>query len=174
MKRYVMLIAGAMLGLSSLAGAQTTSLAVTVGAEASLTVTTGTTSLSTASTTFANPYTGTTNLTYLIRTSKSTGSGQITVKITSDFAAAGGPSVATPPSAGDALTYTCTVAAPGTACTGTQTSSTTATTQVGTFGAAASSAKAGNSASLAWSLTDDPVYQPGAYSATATFAISAL
>lgn len=174
MKPYAMLLAGTMLGLSSLAGAQTTSLSVTVGPEASLTVTTGSTSLSTTSTTFANPYTGSTSLTYLIRTSKSTGSGNITVKITSDFAGTGGPSVATPPSTGDALTYTCTVASPGTACTGTQTSSTAATTPVASFGAAASSTKAGNSASLAWSLTDDPVYQPGSYSATATFAISAL
>jgi hypothetical protein len=124
-------------------------------------------------TTFSNPYTGTTNLTYFIRTGKSTGGGSLTLKITTDFAGTGGPSVATPPTAGDALSYTCTVTAPGTACTGSQTASTTTATALGTWGAGVSSAKAGNSASVAWSLTDDPVYAAGAYTATATFTISA-
>jgi hypothetical protein len=109
----------------------------------------------------------------MIRTTKSTGSGTVTVKITADFAGTGGPSVATPPSSGDALSYTCTVSAPGTACTGSQTASTTAATSLATFGAGASSAKAGNSASTSWSLTDDPVYATGTYTATATFTISA-
>ena len=49
----------------------------------------------------------------------------------------------------------------------------TAATSVATFGAAASSAKAGNTGSVAWSLTDDPVYATGAYAATVTFTISA-
>jgi hypothetical protein len=56
-------------------------------------------------------YTGTTAFLYKIRTTQSTGTGAVNVKITSDFAGAGGPSVLTPPSAGDALTYSCTVAA---------------------------------------------------------------
>jgi hypothetical protein len=44
---------------------------------------------------------------------------------------------------------------------------------VATFGAAANSTSAGNSASTAWSLTDDPVYATGTYTATATYTISA-
>src|ERR1035438_2308780 len=100
MRRHATTIAATclMLALAGMAQAQlTTSLSVVVGAEASLTVNTGTTSLTTASTSFANPFTGTTSLTYLIRTTKAGGSGTITVKITSDFAGTGGPSVTTPP-----------------------------------------------------------------------------
>jgi hypothetical protein len=160
-------------GVAQAQNTGTTSLSVVVGPEAALTVTTGTTSLATTSTTFGNPFTGTTNLTYFIRTTKATGTGTLTLKITTDFAGTGGPSVTTPPSTNDALTYTCTVSSPGTACTGTQTASTAASTALGSWGAAANSTKAGNSASVAWSLTDDPVYATGTYTATATFTISA-
>jgi len=175
MKRYVTMIACSLVAFAGLLHAQTgtTTLSVTVGPEAALTVTTGTTSLATTSTTFGLPFTGSTALTYQIRTTKSTGSGTLTLKITTDFGGTGGPSVGTPPSAGDTLQYTCTVSAPGTACTGSQTASTSASTSVATFGAGASSTKAGNSASVAWSLTDDPVYSTGTYTATATFTISA-
>ncbi len=176
MRRYAIAAAICLLVLAGLAQAQntgTTTLSVVVGPEAALTVTTGTTSLSTTSTTFGNPFTGTTNLSYFIRTTKATGTGTLTLKITADFAGTGGPSVATPPSTGDALTYTCTVSAPGTACTGSQTASTTTATSLGSFGAGANSTKTGNSASVAWSLTDDPVYATGTYTATATFTISA-
>jgi len=76
--------------------------------------------------------------------------------------------VTTPPSAGDALTYTATVSAPGTAASGTQTASTSASSALGSFGAGASSAKAGNSASVSWNLTNDPVYGTGTYTATVT------
>jgi hypothetical protein len=44
---------------------------------------------------------------------------------------------------------------------------------VATFGAGASSANAGTAASTAWSLTNDPLYHTGSYSATATYTISA-
>ena len=154
------------------AGTGTTTLSVTVSAEAALQVTTTTTTLAAAGTIF-NPYTGTTNLTYKIRTTQSTGTGTLTLKVTSDFSPANGPSVLTPPSAGDALTYTCTVAAPGTGCSGSLTASTTASTSVATFGAGASSANAGNASSTAWSLTNDPVYKTGSYSGTVTYTISA-
>lgn len=137
-----------------------------------MTVTTGTTSMATTGTNFSVPYTGTTNLTYQIRTTKTGGTGNVSLKITADFAGTGGPSVTTPPTTGDALTYTCTVSSPGTACSG-QTASTAASTPVATFGAGANSTKAGNTASVAWSLTDDPVYATGTYTATATFTISA-
>jgi hypothetical protein len=163
---------GALSAFGQFAASGTTTLSVNVAAEASISITTATTTLSSTPGLFVD-YTGTTAFLYKIRTTQSTGTGTVNVKITSDFAGAGGPSVLTPPSAGDALTYSCTVAAPGTACTGPITALTTATTSVATFGADARSAKAGNSGSLAWTLTNDPVYQTGTYTATATFTISA-
>jgi hypothetical protein len=123
--------------------------------------------------TIFNPYTGTTNLTYKIRTTQSTGTGNVTLKVTSDFSPANGPSVTTPPSAGDALTYTCTATAPATGCSSATTASTASATSVATFGAGASSANAGNAASTVWSLTNDPVYHTGSYTATVTYTISA-
>jgi hypothetical protein len=150
----------------------TTALTVAVGVEAQISVTNATTNLTDASA-FAD-YAGTTNLVYKIRTAPSTGTGSITAQVTSDFSPANGPSVATPPNAGDALTYTCTVSAPGTACAGTQTASTTVATSVATFGADAHSVTAGNSASVAWTLTNDAAYRAGTYSATVTFTVSAM
>jgi hypothetical protein len=154
------------------AASGTTTLQVTVAAEAALQVTTATTTLTAVGSIFNN-YTGTTNLTYKIRSTAATGTGSITLKVTADFNPAGGPSVGTPPSAGDALTYTCAVAAPGTACSGSTTASTAASTSVATFGAGASSTGAGNDASTAWTLTNDPAYKTGGYSATVTYTISA-
>ena len=173
MKRCVLSFACVLLALAGLAQAQTTTLTVAVAPEAALSVAAATTPLATTSTNFSNPYTGTTAITYLIRTSKSTGTGTITLQITSDFSGAGGPSVANPPTAGDALTYTCSVSAPGTPCSGTQTAATKSATAVGSFGAGANSSKSGNAGSVSWALTDDPVYATGTYSATATFTISA-
>ncbi len=178
MKKLFLTIAASALFVGSVARGQsfgtsgTTTVSVTVGAEASIRVDTATTNLTTTGTIF-NDYTGTTSLTYKIRTTTSGGTGSITSKVTADFGPANGPSVASPPSAGDALTYTCTVSAPATPCSGAQTSSTTAETNVATFGANAHSAKAGNSGSVGWTLTNDPVYQTGSYSATVTFTISA-
>jgi hypothetical protein len=163
---------GGVSAFGQFAASGTTTLSVTVPAEASISITTATTTLSSTPGLFVD-YTGTTAFTYKIRTTQSTGTGAVNVKITSDFAGAGGPSVATPPSAGDALTYNCTVAAPGTACTGPVTALTTATTNVATFGADAHSGLAGNSGSVSWTLTNDPAYKTGTYTATATFTISA-
>lgn len=169
--RSVILMAG--LGAASafgqFAATGTTNVSVTVSPEAAIQINTATTTLTSAGV-FAD-YTGTTNLTYKIRTSQTSGSGSIVMKITTDFGA-GGPSVASPPT-GDALTYTCTVASPGTACTGSVTALTTGNTSVATFGAGASSAKAGNTGSVTWDLPDDPAYKAGTYSAIATFTISA-
>src|SRR5438067_5861898 len=117
MKR-MLLLAGTLLLIPSLAHAQlgtatgTTTVTVTVGAEAALNITTGSTSLTNTGNNFSN-YAGTTNLTYFVRTTATGGSGSITLQVTSDFSPINGPSVATPPTAGDALKYTCTVAAPG-------------------------------------------------------------
>jgi len=177
------LVALTLLLATSLAHAQlgsstgTTTVTVVVGAEAALTVA-ATPNLTSTGTNFSS-YTGTTNLTYFIRTTASGGSGSLTLKVTTDFnCAAGGPCVATPPTTGDALSYTCTVANPGnngtaTPCTGSQTASTTASTGVATFGADARSLFAGNSASTSWTLTNDPKYKTGSYSAVVTFTISA-
>jgi hypothetical protein len=150
-----------------------TSLSVSVAAEASILIDTATTTLQSTTGLFAD-YKGTTNFTYKIRTTQSGGAGAVNVKITSDFTGTGvGPSVANPPTAGDALTYSCAVASPATSCTGPVTALTTGTTNVAIFGADARSAKLGNTGSVDWTLTNDPVYQTGTYTATATFTISA-
>jgi len=149
-----------------------TNLNVTVEAEASLYVSTANTALTSTGTLFSD-YTGTTNFMYKIRTSKTSGAGNIQLKVTTDFSPSGGPSVANPPTAGDALTYSCTVSSPGTPCSGTQTASTTSNTPVGSFGANARSAREGNSGSVAWTLTNDPLYETGSYSAVVTFTVSA-
>jgi hypothetical protein len=176
MKRHAIATLGALLIMAGTARAQatgTTTVTVAVAAEASLTINTATSTLSTSGTTFSNPFTGTTSLTYKIRTTKGTGAGSITLKVTSDFPGPGGPSVLTPPTAGDALTYNCTLVGLGTACTGPITSSTSTATNVGTFGADAKSTAAGNAGTINWSLTNDPMYSTGSYSATVTFTISA-
>jgi hypothetical protein len=166
------------LGVGGLAHAQfaasgATTLSVTVGAEAAISVTTSTTSMTTTGTTFSNPFTGTTNFSYKVRTTTTGGNGTITLKVTTDFSPANGPSVATPPTAGDALSYTCTLGGVGTACTGSQTASTSASTSVATFAAATKSTSAGDTGSVAWSLTNDPKYSTGTYTATVTLTISA-
>ena len=149
----------------------TTNLQVNVSVEAGVRVDTPATNLTSAGV-FAD-YTGDTDFTYKIRTS-SGGSGTITLQITSDFAPAGGPSVAAPPDPADTLTYTCAMSAPGTACAGSQTADTASQTAVATFGGDAHSVRLGNSPnSVSWTLVNDPMYDTGAYSATATFTISA-
>jgi hypothetical protein len=149
----------------------TTTLAVSVAAEATLSVSNSSTSLTTSSI-FGN-YTGATNLTWKIRTSAGNGTGSITAKVTTDFNGINGPSVANSAATGDTLSYTCAADSPATACSGAQTASTTAATSVASFGAAASSKKGGSSATVNWSLVDDPAYAPGSYAATVTFTISA-
>jgi hypothetical protein len=148
----------------------TTIMNVVVSPVATILITTGTTALVAAST--SAPYTGTTSFTYIVRTSQTTGSGSIQLKITSDFSPSSGPSVASPPTSGDALTYTCTSSL-GTPCSTTQTASTTANTSVVSFGADTSSSILGSTGSVSWSLSNDPLYKSGTYTATATFTISA-
>jgi hypothetical protein len=114
------------------------------------------------------------SVSYQVRTSP-VGSGRITLQIGSDFAPTGGPSVAS-----GALTYTCGSADLGAPCSGTQTASTTAQTPVlslpasaCTGGGGACSSRDPNSVNLTFTLTDDPGYSTGSYSATITFRISA-
>jgi hypothetical protein len=170
-------LAGAMLSLAGVARAQfnatgTTTLSVNVASDAAIQISTGNTAMATAGAAFSSDYTGQTSFIYKIRTSAAAGTGTITLRVTSDFNA-GGPSVTAPPTAGDTLTYTCSVTNPGTGCAGSLTASTTSSTSVATFGSNAKSAKAGNSGSTSWDLTNDPLYSTGTYTATVTFTISA-
>jgi len=177
--KKVMFVAVALLLMSPLGHAQglgtptvTNQVTVTVNSEAALTIGASATNLTSLGTNFSD-YTGTTPFTYFIRTTNSTGTGFIKLQVTTDFAPAGGPSVGTPPSASDTLSYTCTVSNPGTACSGSQISATASQTSIATFGANAHSAKVGNSASVNWTLTNDPLYTTGSYTAVVTYTISA-
>ncbi len=171
------LVLAGMLLFALNAGAQpfgptgTTTINVTVAAEASLYINDSSTSL-TGGPLFAD-YTGTTNFTYKIRTSQGSGTGTITSLVTADFSPPGGPSVANPPTPGNTLAYTCNVSAPATSCSGSQTSSTTVAQPVASFGSNARSARPGNSGQVNWTLTNDPQYQTNSYSATVTFTVSA-
>jgi hypothetical protein len=127
-----------------------------------------------------NSFAGTITLSYRARTSQGTGHGVITVKATADFTPAGGPSIANPPSAGDTFTYTCSGATLGASCSGTQRVSTTAATNVVTLGASACTGGGApcstanpNTANVTFTLSDDPKYKTGSYSATLTWTISA-
>jgi len=129
-----------------------------------------------------NQYTGSMTVQYKARTTITTGTGSITVKATTDFVcASGGPCIATPPTTGDALKYTCTAATLGTNCTGTQTVSTgTATSVISaipagscTGGGAPCTTATPITVTVIFSLTDDPKYKSGTFSATLTFTISA-
>lgn len=143
----------------------TTSLSVTVSSAATISISTATTTL-TAATTWGD-YTGTTTGTVRMRTSKTGGSGSVTVQITTAFAA-GGPAMSN-------LSYTCTVAetSEATACSGSVDASATAGTSVLTMGTDGQTADAGDSFSVNWSLDNLPSYTEGSYSATATFTVSA-
>lgn len=149
----------------------TTNVTVTVAAEAAISVNSAT-PLASAGTLFAD-YTGLTLFSYKVRTTASGGSGSITAQVTSDFSPNGGPSVATSGATGNTLTYGCSLSGVGTACAGSVTASTTASTDVANFGANARSAKAGDSGTLNWVLVNDPQYPTGDYQATVTFTISA-
>jgi hypothetical protein len=135
--------------------------------------------LTKANTTFNN-FTGTITLSYRARTRQGTGQGTITVKATSDFTPAGGPSISNPLSAADKFTYTCSGATLGVSCSGVQTVSTTTSTNVVSLGASACTGGGApcstanpNSANVTFILTDDSKYKTGSYSATLTWTISA-
>jgi hypothetical protein len=182
--KKILALTAALLLATSLAHAQlgttgpTATVAVNVNPEAALTIQTTALTLTQSGSNFAD-YTGTTNFTYFVRTTKGGGTGSITLEVTTDFSTGGGgsPSVAAPPTASDHLYYSCTVPNPtsGTAtpCTGPVNSSTTAATTVAGFGADARSPKAGVSSSVTWGLSNDPLYQTGSYTATVTYTISA-
>ena len=152
-------------------------LAVSIGAAAVLSV--NPVSMTTSGGTFSNSFTGSMLLSYKVRTSTSGGSANLQLKATADFSPAGGPSIASPPSPGDKLTYNCASASLGTNCSGPLTVSTSTGTNVLSIGAGACTG-AGctgtnpQTQTLTFYLTNDPQYSTGTYQATLTFTASAV
>ena len=162
----------AMIPASGATGTGAQSLTATINPLGSLTAP-ASASLTTIGTTF-HPFTGSLTVTYKGRTTP-TGGGSLTLSVSSDFSPSGGPSAAS-----GALSYTCSGATLGTACSGSQTASTTVQTPVLTLPASACTGGGGacssqnpNSVNLSFSLTDSPAYATGTYSAMVTFTISA-
>jgi hypothetical protein len=171
-KTNISVLACALLTASGMAFAQpTTSLVVPVAAEASL-VSAATPNFSTTGN-FINDYTATTTLTFKIRTTKTTGSANIQLKVTGDFSPAGGPSIVAPITASDALGFTVGASAPGTPGTAAPTTVLNTVYPVYGFGAGFSSAKIGQTGTILWTLSNDPMYPTGSYTAVVTFIISA-
>ncbi len=128
-----------------------------------------------AGTTFAS-FTGNLTVSYKARTTSATGSGSLTLQATADFSPAGGPSIA-----GGQLTYTCSSATLGSACSGTQTASTSSQTSVVTMGASLCTGGGGSCSAVnpntvlsTFTLADNPAFKTGTYSATLTFTVSAI
>jgi len=141
----------------------TTTVTANVAADASITVSTPTNL--TAGVAFA-PFTGSTTVTFSIRTTKVGGSGSITLQA-AEFTTAGGPLV----SAGN-LTYSCSgTPSVGTKCAGPITASTaTATTVLSAVGAdAKANAQVVN---VDWTLANSPSFSTGSYSSTVTFTLA--
>jgi hypothetical protein len=148
--------------VASTARAQnTTQVQVAVGAESSITVTTGTTALANGGTAFA-AYVGTTSFTYMVRTSETGGSGTVTVLFSSDLTSSPNTiSVATN------LTYSCantTSPASGTStpCNAGTAASKSAGTSVLSFSTGTHSPDGSTAgANVNWSLKDNPSYKTG-------------
>jgi hypothetical protein len=163
-KRSLFIIATTALATMSVAfGADTSSLNVTVGPEATFASVASNTALTAADTKFGG-FSGTTSFTYKIRTSQTTGTGSITVQVTTF--GTDGPAVSD-------LAYTCTAPSSGTPCSSSTAASPTTGTSVVSFGADAHSADAGDSGTASWTLVDRTNTKTGSYSSTATFTISA-
>ena len=138
-------------------------LNLSVGAEASFLTTDANTNFSAGNGKFASR-TATTNFSYKIRTSTS-GTGTVTVQLTAFES--GGPAMSD-------LTYGCTVVSPATGCGASGVAvSTSSGTSVATFGNDAHSTDSGDSGSVSWTLVDKPSVTAGSYTSTATFTISA-
>jgi hypothetical protein len=151
----------------------TQTLTASIGALAKVSVPSGQTLSPTG--TFFSPFTASMTMNYRARTTAS-GGGNITAKATADFTPSGGPSV---PSG--QLTYSCPGATLGTACSATQTVSTTSATGIVTLpvsactgGGAPCSTADPNSVSLEFSLTNSPASSTGTYQVTLQFTASAI
>lgn len=123
--------------------------------------------------TFGN-FTGTVTIQYMVRTTISTGSSSLTVNAASEFTPTNGPRIANAD-----LTYTCSGATLGAACSGTQTVSTSSQNGVVTVGSGACTGSGcpgadPNSVTVNVNVVDSPVFKTGSYSTNLTFSISAL
>jgi len=123
--------------------------------------------------TFAS-YIGSLSLSSEIRTSSS-GSASITLQATSDFSPTTGPSISS-----GLLSYQCSSASYGTACSVTISASTTSQTSVASFsslsctgGGSPCSGSDPNTITLQFTVPDQATYKTGSYTATITFTISA-
>jgi len=157
----------------------TQTLYLTLQNAVKMTVSPSSVSLTHTGTAFSN-YTSASSITvsYWIRTTPSTGSGNVQVQA-AEFTptGAGGPVIG---SSGGPLTYTCSGATLGTNCSGNQTLSTTTQTPVVTSipagactGGTNCSSAIPNTVSTSFTLTNNPAYKTGAYSSVLTFTISA-
>jgi hypothetical protein len=174
--KKTLILAAALLLAASAAFAQSygptapTTLSVQVSNEAAVQVDTTTTTLSNVTGNAFGNYTGTTSFDYKIRTTKSGGTGSITLLLNQVLTDAASDTIAM-----TNLGYTCTDVAPasGTSCASSVTPSTSTGTAVASFGADAHSANAGTTGnSLSWTLANLPAYETGTYTAIATFTIS--
>jgi hypothetical protein len=140
-----------------------TTVTANVAADASITVSTPT--VLSAGAAFG-AFTGSTTVTFSIRTTKVGGSGSITLQA-AEFTTAGGPLV----SAGN-LTYSCSgTPSVGTKCAGPITASTSAPTAV--LSSVGADAKANAQViNVDWSLANSPAFSTGSYSSTVTFTLS--
>ena len=118
--------------------------------------------------------TGTGLVNYKVRTGPS-GSGSLVVQA-AEFSPTTGPTISS-----GALTYSCAAATVGTACSGSQTLSTTAQRNVVTIpanactgGGSPCSSSTPASVSLGFTVSDNPTFKTGSYSSTLTFTISTL
>ena len=160
--------------LLSATGTTTQTLSASINAIGKLSVPASLT-VTSAGTTFV-AYSGNLSVSYRARTTAGTGSGSLTLRATADFSPTGGPSIAT-----GQLTYTCSAATLGAACSGTQTASVASQTSVVTMGAdlctgggGSCSAANPNTVQSTFTLSNNPAYKTGTYSATLTFTISAI
>lgn len=164
---------------SAVANTVSTSQTLTVSIGAVAIISVNPVTMTTTGGTFNNSFTGSMLLSYKVRTNVSAGTANLQLQATSDFTPAGGPSIASPPSPGDALTYTCTSASLGTPCPGPLTVSTSAGTNVLNISAGACTGTGCTGSdpqteTLTFHLTNDPQYSTGTYQATLTFTASAV
>jgi len=155
---------------NSVTGGQT--LSANLGPQAKLIVVQPSVPLLHAGATFAN-FTGGVTVQYKVRTTAS-GSSTLLVKAASDFSPANGPSIVNLD-----LTYTCGGATLGSACSGSQTVSTTSQTNVVTVGGGVCTGSGctgsdPNSVSISLTLVDSPTFKTGTYTTSLMFSISAI
>lgn len=121
------------------------------------------------------PFSGAMTVSFRARTAPAT-SATITLQASGNFTPSGGPSL----SAGD-LRFTCGAAAYGTACSGSQTVSSTVQRTVVTLPAAACTGGGGScsaadpaSVQVTFQLSNDPTVSTGTYSLPVVFTVSSL